>query len=77
VTVAQLRVHTSSQWQEAGQPAPAPTVNSWPLDNMDRVVTVVEQFMTEYNNAVSKEAKIQAISAIVLTLLEQNDQYSS
>jgi hypothetical protein len=41
---------------------------------MVRVVTVVQQFMTEYNDAVSKEAKIQAISKIILTLLEQNDQ---
>jgi hypothetical protein len=41
---------------------------------MVRVVTVVQKFMTEYKGAVSKEAKIQAISKIVLTLLEQNDQ---
>jgi hypothetical protein len=40
---------------------------------MVRVVTVVQQFMTEYNDAVSK-AKIQPISRIVPTLLEQNDQ---
>jgi hypothetical protein len=32
--------------------------------------------MTEYNDAVSKEAKIQAISKIVLTLLEQNKMAS-
>jgi hypothetical protein len=41
---------------------------------MVNVVTVVRQFMAEYNDAVSKEAKIQAISKIVLTLLEQNGQ---
>jgi hypothetical protein len=52
----------------------AQIVNSSPLDNLVRVVTVVQQFMTEYNGAVSNEAKIQAISKIVLTLLEQNDQ---
>jgi hypothetical protein len=56
------------------QSVPAPIVNSLPLDNMVRVVTVVQQFMTEYNGAVSKEAKIQAISKIVLTLMEQNGQ---
>jgi hypothetical protein len=70
----QPRVQTSSKWQKAGQSAPAQIVNSLPLDNMVRVVTVVQQFMTEYNDAVSKEAKIQAMSKIVLTLLEQNDQ---
>jgi hypothetical protein len=70
-TVDQPRVHTSSKWQQAGQSAPAQIVNSSPRDNMVRVVTVVQQFMTEYNGAVSKEAKIQAISKIVLTLLEK------
>jgi hypothetical protein len=60
VTVDQPRVQTSSKWQQAGQSAPAPIVNSSPLDNMVRVVAVVQQLMTEYNGAVSKEAKIQA-----------------
>jgi hypothetical protein len=41
---------------------------------MARVVTAVQQYMTENNDAVSNEAKIQAISKIVLTPLEQNDQ---
>jgi hypothetical protein len=44
------------------------------MDNMVRVVTVVQQFMTEYNDAVSKGDKIQDISEFVLTLLEQNGQ---
>jgi hypothetical protein len=74
VTVDQPRVQTSSQWQEAGQSAQAPIANSLSLDNMVRVVPVVQQFMTEFDDAVSKEAKIHAISKIVLTLLEQNDQ---
>jgi hypothetical protein len=60
--------------QKVGQSAPAQIVNSLPLDNMVRVVTVVQQFMTEYNDDVSNEAKMQAISKIVLTLLEQNGQ---
>jgi hypothetical protein len=41
---------------------------------MVRVVTVVQQIMTEFNDAVSKEAKIQAIPKIVLTRMEQNGQ---
>jgi hypothetical protein len=36
------------------------------MDNMFRVVIVVQQFMTEVNDTVSKEAKIQAVSKIVL-----------
>jgi hypothetical protein len=59
---------------QIGTNVPAPIVNSLPLDNMVRVVTVVQQFMTEFNDAVSKEAKIQAIYKIVLTLLEQKGQ---
>jgi hypothetical protein len=74
VTVDQPRVQTTPKRQIVGQSAPAQIVNSLPLDNMVRVVTVVQQFMTEYNYAVSKEANIHAISKIVLTLLEQNGQ---
>jgi hypothetical protein len=62
-TVDQPRVQTSPKWQKADQSAPAQLV---------RVVTVVQQFMTEYNDAVSKGGNIQAISKIVLTLPEQN-----
>jgi hypothetical protein len=52
----------------------APIVNSLPLDTMVREVTVVQQFMTKFNDAVLKEAKIQAISKTELTLMEQNGQ---
>jgi hypothetical protein len=44
VTVKQPRVQTSSKWLQAGQSVPAPIVNSLPLDNMVRGVTVVQQF---------------------------------
>jgi hypothetical protein len=36
------------------------------------VVTVVQQIMTEFNEAVLEEAKILAITKIVLNLMEQN-----
>jgi hypothetical protein len=73
-TVDHPRVQTPPKWQQAGQSVPAQIVNSLPLDNMIRVVTVVQQFMAEFNDAVSKEAKIHAISKLVLTLTEQNGQ---
>jgi hypothetical protein len=38
------------------------------------VVTVVQQFMTEFNGAVLEEAKILAITKIVLNIMEQNGQ---
>jgi hypothetical protein len=41
---------------------------------MLRANTVVEQIMTEFSGAVSKEEKIMAIAKIVLNLMEQNGQ---
>jgi hypothetical protein len=39
---------------------------------MLRIVTVVQQFMTEFNGAVSEEEKTVAITKIVLNLMKQN-----
>jgi hypothetical protein len=36
-------------------------------------VTVVQQIMAEFNVAVLEEAKIMAITKIVLNFMEQND----
>jgi hypothetical protein len=36
------------------------------------MVTVVEQFTTEFNVAVSEEQKIVAITKIILNLMKQN-----
>jgi hypothetical protein len=58
--------------KDAGQSVPATDVNSPPLDNMLRVVTVVQQIMTEFNCAVTEEDKMVAITKIVLNLLKQN-----
>jgi hypothetical protein len=41
---------------------------------MLKVVTVVQQIMTESNGAVLEEDKILAITKIVLNLMEQNGQ---
>jgi hypothetical protein len=42
--------------QATGQSVGAPNVNSLLLDNsMLRIVTVVQQFMTEFNGALSEE----------------------
>jgi hypothetical protein len=51
-------------------------VSQLPLDNstsMLRIVTVIQQFMTEVNGAVSEEEKIVAITKIILNLMKQND----
>jgi hypothetical protein len=40
---------------------------------MLRIVTIVLQFMTELNGAVSEEEKIVAITKIILNLMKQND----
>jgi hypothetical protein len=58
--------------QPTGQSVRAQNVNSEPLYNMLRVVTVVQQIMTEFNGAVSEEDKIVAITKMFLNLLKQN-----
>jgi hypothetical protein len=65
-------IPTPALQHETGQSVQAPNVNSQPLDNMLRVVTVVRQIMTEFNGAVSEEDKIVAITYIVLNLMKQN-----
>jgi hypothetical protein len=40
---------------------------------MLRVVTVVQQIMTEFSGAVSEEGKRVAITKIVLNIMKQND----
>jgi hypothetical protein len=40
---------------------------------MLRIVTEVQQFMTEFNDAVSEEEKIVYITKIILNLMKQND----
>jgi hypothetical protein len=71
-TEVKFSTPASGQQQNAGQSVRAQTVNSQPLDNMLRVVTVVQQIMTEFNDAVSEEDKIVAITKIVLNLINQN-----
>jgi hypothetical protein len=51
---------------KTGQSVQTPQVNSQLLDNMLKVVTVVQQIMTEFNGAVSEEDKI------VSNLMKQN-----
>jgi hypothetical protein len=41
----------------AGQSVGAPNVNSLPLNNMWRILTAVQQFMAEFNGAMSEEEK--------------------
>jgi hypothetical protein len=41
---------------------------------MFRVVTAVQQIMTEFGGAVSEEQKILAITKIVLNIMKQNGQ---
>jgi hypothetical protein len=43
---------------------------------MYNVITVVQQIMTELKDAVTEEAKILAITKIVLNLMTNNGKYS-
>jgi hypothetical protein len=59
--------------QTTSQSDRAPDIKSLPRDKMLKVAeTVVEQIMTESNNAVLEEAKILAITKIFINLMEQN-----
>jgi hypothetical protein len=59
--------------QATDQSVGAPNINNLPLGNMLRIVTVVQQYMTEFSGAVSEEEKIVAITIIVLNLMKQNE----
>jgi hypothetical protein len=64
--------------QETGQSVRATNANTLPLERMFRVVvTVVQQIMRASDGAVLEEAKIFAITKIVLNLMEQNGHQSS
>jgi hypothetical protein len=67
-----LSVPAAVQGQETGQSVQAPNVSSHPSDNMLKVVTVVQQIMTQVSGAVSQQEKIMAITKIVLTLMNQD-----
>jgi hypothetical protein len=40
---------------------------------MLRIVTVAQQFVTEFNGAVTEEEKTMIITRLVLNLMTQND----
>jgi hypothetical protein len=52
----------ASTQQRTGQSAQASNVNSLPLGNMLRAITVVQHIMTELSGAVSKDEKILCFS---------------
>jgi hypothetical protein len=60
------------QPHQSGQSVRAQNTNSQSLDSMLRVVTVVQQIMTEIKGVVSEEEKIVAITKIVLNLMKQD-----
>jgi hypothetical protein len=60
--------------QETGQSVHVPNISGLPLDNMVRIVSAVQQIMTELSGAVSEESKILAITKIVFNLMKENIQ---
>jgi hypothetical protein len=65
-------VPTPVQEQKTGQSVQASHVSIQPFDNMLKVVTIVQQIMTEVSGAQSQEEQIVAITIIVLKLMNQN-----
>jgi hypothetical protein len=64
------KIHTT---RTTGQPVSPPIVSSEHVD-MYKVFTVVQQIMTELNDAVSEQDKIFAITSTVFNLMKQNRQ---
>jgi hypothetical protein len=60
-----------AQPQQSDQSVWAQNTNSQPLDNMLRVVTVVQQIMTEFDGAVLEEERVVPINKIVLNHMKQ------
>jgi hypothetical protein len=52
--------------QLSGQSVQAPSVTTLSLDGVFKVAEIVQEIMTELNEAVSEESKIVAITKIVL-----------
>jgi hypothetical protein len=69
-SVEKRSVTAPVQQKDAGQSVPATDVNSPPLEL--RVVTVIQQIMTEFNGAVSEEDNIVVITKIALNFMKQN-----
>jgi hypothetical protein len=60
------------QQQNTSQSVWALNVNNFSVNDMFKLVTVVQKIMTELNGAVSEEDKIAAITKIVLNLMKQD-----
>jgi hypothetical protein len=58
---------------ETGQSVLAPTVNSISANNMYRVITLVQQIMTEFRDAESEEAKKIVIAKLVCYITTLHD----
>jgi hypothetical protein len=61
-----------SEQLNKGQSVQAPLNTTEPMDNMLKVISIVQQIMTELGGAVSEEAKIVAITKTVLKLMKGN-----
>jgi hypothetical protein len=71
VLVPPVFLHQHEQ-QVTGQSVGVPNVKNMPLDNMLRIVTVVQQIMTEFNGAVTEEEKTVVITKSVLNIMKRN-----
>jgi hypothetical protein len=72
IHVQVYNITASATKLQSGQSVRAPIIHSQPLDNKLKVVTAVQQIMTEFNGALSEEDKRVAITKIVLILMKHN-----
>jgi hypothetical protein len=59
-------------YYDQGQSVQVPSDSMQPMDDMLKVISVVQQIMTELSAAVSEDEKIVAITKIVLKLMKEN-----
>jgi hypothetical protein len=57
---------------KTGQSFQAPTVSSLPLNNMFKIVSVVQQGLTEVSDAEPEEARTMTITKLVTYIMKQN-----
>jgi hypothetical protein len=69
-TMEKLSGLAPMQQTNAGQSVPAPDINSLPVENMFRVVSLVQHIVKEFSGSVSEEANIVAITKIVMNLMK-------
>jgi hypothetical protein len=75
-TMKEHKVSRNEQ-HETGRSVHAPTVNSLCVDNIFRVVSLVQQIMTDFSDAESEEDRTMATAKLVSYITTQHGHWNS